>query len=94
MSGYASGGAMPLTAGDLFRTGVAVSAAAGPWMTSRPGAIRAYAEEALAELAAGRITPLVHPPFHLAEAGDAHHSVETRAGPPPARSASCPEPNW
>ena len=48
-------------------------------MTSRPGAIRTFAEEALGEPAAGRLTPLVHPPFPLAEAGEAHRAIEARA---------------
>jgi NADPH2:quinone reductase len=79
MFGYSSGEAMPLTAGDLYRTGVTVTAAIGPRLMSRPGGIRAYAEAALAELAAGRLRPLVNPPFPLAKASEAHRDLEARA---------------
>lgn len=77
--GYASGQPTPLDAGDLFRTGITVSAAVGARLMSRPGALRAYADAALDELAAGRLQPLVHPPFPLAKADDAHRALEARA---------------
>ena len=77
--GYASGEAMPLSVGDLYARGVAISAAIGPRMMARPGGIRGLAEEALAELAARRLTPMVHPPFALADAAAAHHALESRA---------------
>lgn len=78
MFGFSSGEALPLSAGDLYRTGVTVSAAIGARMMSRPGAIRAYADGALEELTAGRLTALVHPPFALAEASEAHRALEAR----------------
>jgi len=79
MFGFASGEPMPLSAGDLYRTGVTVSAAIGTRLTSRPGGLRALADRALHELTAGRVRPLVHPPFPLAEAGEAHRALENRA---------------
>jgi NADPH2:quinone reductase len=48
-------------------------------MMGRPGGIQGLAAGALAELAAGRLTPLVHPPYALAEAAAAHRALEGRA---------------
>ena len=76
--GYSAGAPMPLDAEDLFASGVTVTAAVGPRMMSRPGGIRGLAEQALAELAAGRLTPLVNPPFALADAAVAHRALEGR----------------
>jgi NADPH2:quinone reductase len=78
MFGYSSGELLPLNAGDLFRTGVTVSAAVGARIMSRPGAMRSYADQALTELATGHLRPLVHPPFPLADAAAAHHALESR----------------
>jgi NADPH2:quinone reductase len=77
--GYSAGAPMVLTADDLFTTGVTVTAAVGPRMTARPGGIRGLAEQALSELEAGRLVPLVNPPFPLAAAADAHRALEGRA---------------
>lgn len=77
--GYTSGEPMQLSASDLFEHGVAVTAAVGPRMFSRPGGIRALAEQAVAELAAGRLSPLVNPPFRLADAAEAHRALTSRA---------------
>lgn len=79
MFGYASGSAITLSAEDLFSSGVTVTAAVGPRMMSRPGGIQGLAEQALDELAAGRLTPVIHPPFALSDAADAHRAIETRA---------------
>jgi NADPH2:quinone reductase len=79
MSGYSSGEVMPLSAGDLYASGVTVTAAIGARMMSRPEGIRAYARDALDALAAGRLRPLVHPPFPLAKASEAHRALESRA---------------
>lgn len=78
MFGYASGEEMPLSTSDLYASGVTVSAAVGPRMMQRPGGIRALAEQALDELAAGRLTPLLNPPFPLSQAADAHRALESR----------------
>jgi len=77
--GSSSGEVVPLSAGDLFRTGVTVSAAVGARMTSRPEGFRPWAEQALAELAVGTVRPLVHPPFRLADAAGAHRAIAGRA---------------
>ena len=76
--GYSDGAPMPLDAEDLFASGVTVTAAVGPRMMGRPGGIRGLAQQALAELAAGRLTPLVNPPFALADAAAAHRALEGR----------------
>jgi NADPH2:quinone reductase len=76
--GAASGTPLPLSAGDLFERGVTVSAAIGPRLMSRPGAVEEYARRALDELAAGRMTPIVES-FSLADAAAAHRAIEARA---------------
>lgn len=76
--GYSSGRALPLTAEDLFARGVSATAAIGPRLLSRPGGIHAFAVEAVAQLEAGRLRPLVHPPFPLADAAEAHRALEAR----------------
>jgi NADPH:quinone reductase-like Zn-dependent oxidoreductase len=54
-----------------------------------PGHMRALEDQALAEVASGRITPLVNEPFPLAEAAQAHTALENR--PPWARLCSSHE---
>ena len=76
--GYSAGSPTPLDAGDLFSRGVAVTAAVGPRMFARPGGIRALAEEAVSQLAAGRWRPVVHP-FPLSDAAAAHRALVERA---------------
>ncbi|MCX5265128.1 zinc-binding dehydrogenase [Streptomyces sp. NBC_00199] len=49
----------------------------GPVMLERAGGLRALEQRALAEAAAGRLIPAVHP-FPLTEAAAAHHALETR----------------
>jgi NADPH2:quinone reductase len=78
MYGYASGELLPLSAGDLYRTGVTVSAAVGARIMRRPGGFHDLAEQALAELATGTVRPLVHPPFRLADAAEAHRALAGR----------------
>jgi NADPH2:quinone reductase len=77
--GYSAGEPTPLDADDLFASGVTVTAAVGPRMMRRPGGIRGLAQQALDELEAGRLTPLVNPPFALADAAAAHRALEARA---------------
>jgi NADPH2:quinone reductase len=77
--GWASGDPMPLTIDDLYGSGVAVVAGIGTAVVSRPGGIRGLSARALDELAAGRLHPLVNPPFALADAADAHRAIESRA---------------
>ena len=76
--GYTSGEPTSLDATDLFARGVAVTAAIGPRMMSRPGGIYALAVRAVAELEAGRLVPVVNPPFELDAAGDAHRALVER----------------
>lgn len=76
--GNASGTMMPLSAGDLFSSGVTVAAAIGARLATRPGGIRPLSERALDEAAAGRLLPTIHPPFPLAGAAEAHRAVESR----------------
>jgi NADPH2:quinone reductase len=77
--GMASGQPTPLTAGDIIGRGLTVSGAIGARVLSRPGGLRGLEEQALAEAAAGRLVPVINPPFPLAKAADAHTAVETRA---------------
>ncbi|MGH9126662.1 MAG: zinc-binding dehydrogenase [Acidimicrobiales bacterium] len=78
MYGFASGEAIPLTVGDLFTRGISVTSGIGARVAARPGGLRPLAERALAELAGGRLMPLVHPPFALADAAAAHRALEGR----------------
>jgi NADPH:quinone reductase len=77
--GWASGEQLPLTADDLYATGVTVAAGIGARVLRRPGGIRALSAAALDDLAAGRLRPLVNPPFPLADASEAHRQIEARA---------------
>ncbi|WP_216210898.1 zinc-binding dehydrogenase [Amycolatopsis aidingensis] len=64
---------------DLFSRGLTASVALGPRLWQRrPGGLRGLEEESLAALADGRLTPLVHEPFALAEASTAHTALENR----------------
>jgi NADPH2:quinone reductase len=47
-------------------------------MMARPGGIQALAEQAVAALEAGRLVPVVHPPFPLADAAGAHRALAAR----------------
>ncbi len=77
--GLASGRPLALSAGDLFRTGVTFSAAIGARLASLPPEhLRALADRALAEVAAGGLTPRINPPYRLAEAARAHADLEGR----------------
>ena len=76
--GYSSNEEMPLSAGDLFSHGVAVTAAIGPRMFARPGGIQGLAEEAVAKLTKGEWHPLLTR-FPLADAAAAHQAMVDRA---------------
>jgi NADPH:quinone reductase len=76
--GSASGTLTEFSAGDLVGRGLTVSAAIGPRILKRPGAMRELEGQALAAAADGRLTPLVQR-FPLAEAAAAHAALETRA---------------
>lgn len=76
--GWASGSPMRLSIGDVVASGVRITPGIGARVTSRPGGIRGLSADALAALTAGQLTPLVHPPFPLADAADAHRAIEAR----------------
>jgi NADPH:quinone reductase len=76
--GFAAG-PMPLTSGDLFRTGVTLSAAVGARAAAQPESVqRAYGDQAMAALGQGRIRAVINPPFALTDAADAHRALEGR----------------
>lgn len=77
--GNTSGDHMALTTQDLFDSGVTVSAAIGRRLFARPGGFGELATRAVAELAAGRWTPLLNPPIPLADAAEAHRLIAARA---------------
>jgi len=77
--GYASGAPVALNTGDLFMSGVTVSAAVGGRMAARPGGFQDLAEQAVAKLAVGEWAPMMHPPFPLADAAQAHVAIASRA---------------
>jgi NADPH2:quinone reductase len=76
--GSSSGTLTELSAGDLVGRGLTASAAIGPRILKRPGAMRELEEQALAAAADGRLAPLVQR-FALADAAAAHAALETRA---------------
>jgi NADPH2:quinone reductase len=75
--GFSSGEPTRLSAADLFARGLTASAAIGPRILNRPGGMRDLEEQALAALAAGRLSPLVQR-FPLADAAAAHAALEAR----------------
>jgi NADPH2:quinone reductase len=77
--GWSSGVPTQLSAGDLFARGLTATAAVGPRILSRPGALRDYEERSVAAVASGELVPLVGQRFPLAESAAAHAAIETRA---------------
>ncbi|MFG2329713.1 zinc-binding dehydrogenase [Streptomyces sp. NPDC048604] len=71
--------AAPLTFTDeeLATRGITSTSPLGPQMLEKAGGLRALETRSLAEAAAGRLRPAVHP-FPLAEAAAAHRALETR----------------
>jgi NADPH2:quinone reductase len=78
MFGWSSGEPLELSTGDLYAGGITASAAVGPRIMQRPGAMRELETRALAEAAAGRLVPTVTP-FPLADAALAHAALEGRS---------------
>jgi NADPH2:quinone reductase len=76
--GYSSGAITPFTSGDLAARGLRASWAIGPAMMKRYGSLEPLERKALAEAAAGRLTPVVQT-FPLADAAGAHRAIESRA---------------
>jgi NADPH2:quinone reductase len=79
MFGWTSGEVTPFTSADIAAGSLSVVWITGPRMMKRYGGLRGLETRSLAEAAAGRLTPLVHPPFPLADAAAAHRALESRA---------------
>jgi NADPH2:quinone reductase len=79
MFGWTSGEVTPFTSADIAAGSLSVVWVTGPRMMKRYGGLRGLETRSLAEAAAGRLTPLVHPPFPLADAAAAHRALESRA---------------
>jgi NADPH2:quinone reductase len=78
MFGWTSGEVTPFTSADIAAGSLSVVWITGPRMMKRYGGLRGLETRSLAEAAAGRLTPLVHPPFPLADAAAAHRALEGR----------------
>jgi NADPH2:quinone reductase len=76
--GWSSGTPLDLSPEDLAARGLTTVPVLGPAMTGRPGGLRSLETEALEALAAGRLVPLLNPPFPLADAAAAHRALESR----------------
>lgn len=79
MFGASAGSPTAFGSADVVSRGLTVSWVTGPRMLRTPGGLRGLETRALAEGAAGRLVPLVHPPFALADAAGAHRALEERA---------------
>ncbi|HEY3502362.1 MAG TPA: zinc-binding dehydrogenase [Actinocatenispora sp.] len=77
--GFASGTWLSLDAMTIGRRGLTVVGPLGIVFRKPDGEQRADAERALAEAAAGRLTPHIHATYPLADAPAAHAEVESRA---------------
>jgi NADPH:quinone reductase len=78
MFGWTSGTVTPFSSADIAAGSVSAVWVTGPRMTKRYGGLRGLETRSLAEAAAGRLVPLVHPPFPLADAAAAHRALEGR----------------
>ncbi|GAA0941098.1 zinc-binding dehydrogenase [Pseudonocardia zijingensis] len=78
MFGWTSGAVTPFASADIAAGSLSVVWITGPRMVKRYGGLRGLETRALAEAAAGRLVPLVHPPFPLADAAAAHRALEER----------------
>lgn len=79
MFGWSSGAPTELSTADIARGGLSIAWVTGPRMVKRYGGLRGLETRALTEAAAGRLVPVVHPPFPLADAASAHRALESRA---------------
>jgi NADPH:quinone reductase len=79
MFGWTSGAVTPFTSADIAAGSLSVEWVTGPRMMKRYGGLRGLETRSLAEAATGRLVPLVHPPFPLADAAAAHRALEARA---------------
>jgi NADPH:quinone reductase len=78
MFGWTSGSVTPFTSADIAAGSLSVVWVTGPRMMKRYGGLRGLETRSLAEAAAGRLVPLVNPPFPLADAAAAHRALEER----------------
>jgi NADPH:quinone reductase len=78
MFGWTSGSVTPFTSADIAAGSLSVVWVTGPRMMKRYGGLRGLETRSLAEAAAGRLVPLVNPPFPLADAAAAHRALENR----------------
>jgi len=78
MFGWTSGEVPPFTGADIAERSLSVGWVTGPRMVKRYGGLRGLETRALSEAAAGRLVPLVNPPFPLADAAGAHRALENR----------------
>lgn len=77
MFGNSSGRLIEFTSLDLIQRGLTATWAIGAKLTRRPGLMRELETRSLAELAAGRLVPVVQR-FPLERAADAHAALEAR----------------
>lgn len=77
--GWSAGGYEEPDADLLDRHQVTTAMVLGKPMLERPGGVRGLEDAALAELASGRLRPVVNPPFPLASAAKAHEAMVSRA---------------
>jgi NADPH:quinone reductase len=76
--GWSAGEPTRLETQDLQDRGLTVTAL-GPRLLRRPELLRELETRAMAELAAGRLVPVVDSQFPLAQAARAHAALESRA---------------
>ncbi|WP_405143250.1 zinc-binding dehydrogenase [Sphaerisporangium sp. NBC_01403] len=76
MFGAASGTVTDATVAEVFQRGIALIT--GGQMFGSPAGIKALAEAALAEAAAGRLRPVIGQTFPLERAADAHAAIQAR----------------
>lgn len=79
MFGWSAGEATQFGSVDVVAGSLSIVWVTGPRMLRRYGGLRPLETRALAEAAAGRLVPVVHPPFPLADAAQAHTALEQRA---------------
>jgi NADPH:quinone reductase len=77
--GSSSGEITRLSAADVFAQGITVTSAVGARILQRPGGVRPLEERALSAAATGQLKPVIGQSFPLADAAQAHSTVESRS---------------